>query len=145
MQKKVLLTILVLGVAAQASAQPAISYTLRIYNQGSPAPLSTTTIPIASFTCNMVWPAVLTPVNPNKVYFDDPAFPVRPDPAARACLFVDALPTGPLLGLPFGTGIYEGRIVVNNSAGPSPDSVVSPPFTQPGTVGAAPTGLRLSR
>lgn len=138
---RVMITVvtLLLSFAARVTAQPALSYTLKIFNQGAPAPISATTIPIASFTCNAVAPVTTNTANPNKIVFDDPAN------AGKVCLFTDALPTGPLLGLPFGSGIYVASLVVNNSAGASPDSALSPTFTQPGTILPVPTGLRVYR
>lgn len=138
MYKLVLLTILSVGLAAQASAQPVLSYTLRVFNQGAATPLSTTTIPVASFTCNAVPPVTTNTANPNKIVFDDPVA------VGKVCLFTD-LGTGPLVSLPFGTGIYVATLVAVNSAGSSAESAPSPVFTQPGTTAAVPTGLKLYR
>lgn len=134
------LGVLCVGVFARAAAaQPTLSYTLKVFNQGATQPLSTTTIPAASFTCNAVAPVTTNTANPNKIVFDDPAT------AGRVCLFTDTGPTGPLVSLPFGSGIYVATIAAVNSAGASPDSALSPTFTQPGTVAPAVTGLKVYR
>lgn len=135
----VVLVALVCSVAAPAGAQPPLSYALEISNQGATTPLSTTPIPAASFTCNQTAPASTVTANPNKVLFTDP------DNVGKVCLFTDQSPTGPLLSLPFGTGTYTATIAIVNSAGTGPKSLASPTFTQPGSVGNAPTGLRVYR
>lgn len=120
------------------SAQPPLNYVLKVSNQGATGPLTTTSIPVSSFTCNQAAPATTNTANPNKILFTDP------DNVGKVCIFVDS-GTGPLVSLPFGTGVYTATIAVVNSAGPSPDSLLSNSFTQPGTVGNAPTGLRVYR
>jgi len=140
MTRLILIVALCLVAATLAAQPPPVSgYTLKIFNQGATTPLTTTTLPASSFTCNQTPPPDTSNVaNPTTVVFDDPAN------VGKVCLYTDP-GTGPLLALPFSTGIYFARIAALNSAGTGPDSLPSPPFTRPGVVGAAPSGLKVYR
>ena len=121
------------------SAQTVTSYTLKIFNQGAPAPLTTTVLPATNFVCNQPQPASTTnTANPTTIAFNDPLN------AGQACLYVDP-GTGPLFSLPFGTGTYTATVAATNSVGTSADSAVSNPFTRPGVVAAVPTAVRVYR
>lgn len=131
--------------AAQAPISPApISYELKVFNQGARDPITTASLLPAGFACNQPWPDTSNTANPNKIAMDDPAFPLSPSTDARACVYVDA-GGGPLLSLPFGSGAYVATLAAVNIAGLSPASTPSPPFTRPGTVVDAPTGVRVYR
>lgn len=143
MTRRVLgLVAVVLALAIPAHAQAPTSYTLKISNQGAAAPFTSAVLPASGFTCGVtpkIPPFTTTSVNPSKVVIDDPAAPTTAD-----CIYTDP-GTGPILSLPFGTQIYTSTISATYPAGPSPDSLVSNPFSRPGVVGSAPTGLRMSR
>ena len=126
------------GSAARLEAQPVTSYTLKISNSGAPAPLSVTVLPATGFTCNQPPPATPTSVNAAFVLFDDQAN------AGKVCIYTDS-GSGPLLALPFGSGIYTATLAATNSVATSGDSLASPPFTRPGVGAAVPTGVRVYR
>ena len=123
--------------ASLVHAQAVTSYTFGVYNQGAPNPLQSTSIPAASFTCNVSKIVVTgTVVNPTQIAFNDPVN------ANKDCLYTDP-GNGPLLALPFGSQAYEATLTAVNSVGPSPVSARSGLFTRPGATAAAPTGLRV--
>lgn len=133
--------IMSLCLASAASAQAPTSYTIKIFNQGAPAPFTTANLPIAALTCGVtpkIPPIPTTAVNPLKVVLDDPA------DVTKDCIYADP-GTGPILSLPFGSQVYTATLVANYPAGSSADSGVSNPFSRPGVVGPVPTGLRISR
>ncbi len=133
------LTLLILALAAApASAQAVTSYTFKISNQGAPAPLSVTVLPAAGFVCNSLPPPAPVGVNPLFILFDDPAL------AGKVCVYTDS-GAGPLLALPFGSGIYTATLAATNAVSTSLDSVTSPPFSKPGVGAAVPTGVRVYR
>ena len=135
----VLVGVILLACAAPLAAQPATSYTVKIYNQGASSPLTTTVLPAAAFTCAQPQPPPPTnTANPNKLAFNDP------DIAGQACLYTDS-GSGPLLALPFGTGVYVARIAMTNSAGTTADSADSNSFSRPGITGAVLTGVKAYR
>lgn len=128
-------------VAGVAAAQSPTSYTIKISNQGAPAPFTTAILPIASLTCGVtpkIPPIPTTAVNPVKFVIDDPA------DVTKDCVYADP-GNGPILALPFGPQVYTATLVANYPAGSSADSGVSNPFSHPGVVGPVPTGLRISR
>lgn len=134
-----LFALAILGMAGTAHAQSPTSYVLKIYLTGAGQPMSTTTLQASGFTCGQPKLTVSgAQVNPTKIAFDDPA------DATKDCVFVDN-GTGPLAALPFGTQSYNGTLAAVNSAGTSADSAQSNPFSHPGVVAAAPTGLRVSK
>ena len=120
-----------------ASAQAITSYTLAITAPGSPPVLiSTTVIQAIAVTCNQAPPVGGSAINPTRAVFDDPAN------VGMVCIWTDP-GSGPLSTLPFGATSYTATLIATDSAGDSPASVASPPFTHPGLVRPAPTGLRL--
>lgn len=112
-----------------ASASPALaqntSYTLRTFNVGAAAPISTFTFPASEVTCNQ--PAVTVPaqvVNGRVVAWDDAAN------AGRTCRWSSsAANDGPLFALPFG-GPYDSTLTATNAAGDGPESAHSNPFVR---------------
>lgn len=135
-----LLTVLigVVAIPAGADAQPATSYSVRIYAQGGAAPISTYDIPAAQVTCGLAKLVVGTATaNPTRISWDDPA------DATKDCRWTDA-GTGPLFALPFSsTLIYEMTLRAVNSVGPTPESGRSNPFSRPGAVPPTPGHLRV--
>lgn len=138
--KSVCLCVCLIGMASVASAQVPTSYTLKVFNQGAPQPIATSALPTSAFVCNQTAPDTTNTANPNKVLFNDP------DPAnpGKVCIFIDG-GSGPLLSLPFGSGIYVATIAAVNTAGPSPDSALSNLFSRPGATAVAPVGLKVYR
>lgn len=135
------LAVLLLALAVPAHAQAPTSYTLKISNQGAAAPFTSAVLPASAWLCGQTPKVVLTTTstNPIRALVDDPATPTTAD-----CIYVDP-GTGPILALPFGTQVYTATLMATYPAGSSADSPASNPFSRPGVVGPAPTGLRLSR
>lgn len=136
--KSFVIAVCVVLLASSAYAQAPTSYQLKIFNQGATSPLTTTSLAASGFTCNQAPPDTTNVANPTKIAFDDPAN------AGKSCVFTDN-GTGPLVALPFGTGVYVATLAVVNSAGTSPDSAVSNSFTRPGTTANAPVAVRVFR
>jgi len=140
MVKRLMLALgFVLVLAPAAHAQAITSYTYKIFNQGATAPFTTASLPATAVVCNTTpkLTATGTTVNPTKVAWDDPANPTTAD-----CVYTDP-GTGPLLSLPFGAQAYTSTVAAVNAVGPSADSASSNPFSRPGVVVNAPTGLRV--
>ncbi len=133
--KSICLALVLVALSAlSASAQAPTAYTITL-NTGA-----TATIPIAQWTCGQTPKIPATSaVNPGRVVIDDPAAPTTAD-----CIYTDP-GTGLLKSLPFSPASYTATATVTNSAGVSPLSATSLPFTRVGTVPGAPTGLRLAR
>lgn len=131
------LTLALLLLASTVHAQPITKWTLRTYNVGAPLPVAgPTDLLAANVACN-VDPATITPSpNPSKAAWDDPAN------AGKSCVWTDP-GTGPLLSTPFG-GNYEATLTASNVTGTSAESA-RVPFTHPGTIPGAPTGLKAGR
>lgn len=136
----VMLFSVMLFCAARADAQALTGYNLKIFNQGALLPMSTTPMSVTAFTCGQT-PKVTQPngTNAKRVIIDDPAAPGTAD-----CVYTDN-GTGPLVALPFGTQVYVATINAVYPAGTSADSNVSNPFSHPGVVGPAPSGLRIGQ
>lgn len=127
--------------AVPVSAQPATGYQLRIYLSGGTSPVTTFDIAAGMFACGQ--PKVPTPVgtvqNPTTIAWEASAGD------ATDCKFIDS-GSGPLLALPFSvTNTYTAKIVAINSAGSSPESAPSNPFSRPGLPPSAPANVRLVR
>lgn len=132
--------LIVLALAAPASAQALDGYRLNIYAANTP-PTST---PVQSFdfftdaiTCNLP-PVTVTgvPVNPTRAIWDDPAN------AGRTCQWTDP-GTGPLFSVPVGLS-YEAALQTFNAAGRGPESNRTP-FSRLAAPTTAPAGFRLIR
>lgn len=134
--KKILFALIGLFVAASAHAQPPTKWTQRVYAVGAQQPLSAPLDLVVgqNTTCNLD-PATLTTqqINPLALAWDDPTN------AGKVCLFRDP-GNGPLLSTPFG-GSFETTLTVTNALGTSPESARLP-FSHPGAILNAPTGLR---
>jgi hypothetical protein len=122
---------------SSAHAQQISKWTIRTYNAGAPSPLSAPVdLLAANVTCNLDPASVTVGPNPSKASWDDPVN------AGKACVWTDP-GTGPLTSTPFG-GNYEATLTATNSAGTSAESARAP-FTHPGVVPPAVTGLRLGK
>jgi hypothetical protein len=137
MKRLVFVMVVLLGPTL-AQAQAVEKWTLKVYNAGAQAPLSTTDFLAGSVTCN-VDPAsivVVSGVNPTRAIWDDPGA------SGKVCTWLDD-GSGPLRSTPIG-GSYEASLSASNSVGTSAESA-RVPFSHPGTVPSVPTGLRLGR
>ena len=134
-QRCALLAAIVL-VAPSAHAQTIDRWSLKIFNVGATAPLSTTDLLAANVVCNQAPPPPGPSINPTRVVFDDPLI------AGRACIWTDT-GTGPLFAVPFG-GSYEATLVAVAGVLVSLESNRAP-FTRPGQTPGVPQGLRLAR
>lgn len=134
---RTLLVVTLWCLAVPCAAQTITSYPLRIYNVGATSPLSTTDLLAANVVCNQTAPSSTSPVNPMRAIWDDP------DNAGKVCIWTDP-GTGPLASLPFGATSYEATLAATNAAGTSPESNRAP-FSRPGVIPVARTGLKLAR
>ena len=132
-QRCALLAAIVL-TAPSAHAQTIDRWSLKIFNVGATAPLSTTDLLAANVVCNQAPPPPGPSINPTRVVFDDPLI------AGRACIWTDT-GTGPLFAVPFG-GSYEASLTATNAAGTSGESIRAS-FTRPGLPPCVPLGFRL--
>lgn len=129
---------LALALPAMAAAQVITSYTLTINPAGTTTVTSTTTLPVAAggVVCNLTPMVGGSTINPLHVSITDPVN------AGKSCIYVDP-GTGPLASLPFSTVSYTATIHATNTAGNSPESAASLPFSHPGVAPVAPTGLQV--
>lgn len=135
--KRLLFAFAFMLIAAPAFAQTFDTVQLTFYAAASPTTPSTTfDFPIAAAVCNQPQPAVVPPVNPRRVVWDDP------NNAGRACIWTDT-PGGPLLGLPVGSS-WELTARWKNATGVGVESNRAP-FTRALLApSGAPTGVRLT-
>ncbi len=135
--KRFVIALSLILFASSAHAQSIVRWTIRIYNQGAPSPLTTPVdLLAANVTCNLDPATVISGPNPTKAVWDDPAA------VGKVCVWTDP-GTGPILSTPFG-GTYEATLTATNSAGTSAESARAP-FTHPGLVPPVVTGLRLGK
>lgn len=134
--KRILFVFAFAFVATSALAQPVSKWTQRVYVAGAAQPLSAPLDLVAgqNATCNVDPAAVVSQgANPVGIAWDDPANP------GKACVYRDP-GTGPLLSTPFG-GSFEVTLTATNALGTSPETP-RVPFSHPGAILNAPTGLR---
>lgn len=122
-----------LSVYAQNPA-PITSYTAKYYNVGAPSPVSSFVFQATAVVCNQAPITTVTPLNPTKFQWDDPAS------TGKVCIWTDP-GTGPLVSIPIGS--YEATLVATNSVGDSPESNRAP--FQRASVPAVLTNVRLTR
>ena len=131
------LTLGIIPTAAQA--QPVTGYTLAVYLRGGDAPTVTHAVPAAEVVCGQprqTAPAVVA--NPRYVRWNDPSAP------ALDCVWDSGATAGPLFALPFSpTQEYDATLRAVNTAGASPESARSNPFSRPGVAPAVLSGLRV--
>ena len=134
--KKILFATILGGLLypSVVSAQAITLWTLRIFNAGATAALSTTDLLATNVICNQVPPPLGSTVNPSRAAFDDV------NNAGRVCIWTDP-GTGPLFSVPFG-GAFEASLTATNAAGTSAESARAP-FTRPGLAPGVPMGVRL--
>ncbi len=132
MKRLLLALVAVLLSASSLGAQGVTATSVTITNQTTG--ISTTTA-LTGVVCGQVKPTgTLSTVNPRRIIWDDSTN------ATLACIWTDP-GTGVLVALPFGPASYIGTVTASNSAGSSPPSLPSLPFTRPGSPPGAPTGL----
>lgn len=118
MRATLLLLLGLLLLPAAANAQVADNYTLRVYNQGAAAPLTTFTFVATATVCNQAPPVSTTStVNPSRVVWNDI------NNAGKVCVWTDP-GNGVLFSLPVGS--FEGTLSAANSIGSSVESARVP-------------------
>ena len=140
--KKTLFALAFLALASVASAQtaPTDTYRARIYNRTIPGLSTTYDIPASQVQCGQVRvnPPTGTVANPTTFRWQ-----LQPTDTTD-CVWTDP-GTGPLFALPVSGTEYDATVSAINTAGESPESARSNPFTRPGSPPATLTNVRVTR
>jgi hypothetical protein len=132
--------LVLLPVSAFAQVQPTVSYTVNTYastaTDPTTAPLNTGTYAVGVIACGQVRPApgTVTPVNPDRVRFIDPAND------ALDCVIQTAAMATQLASLPVGTG-YKASARANGASLQSGWSPFSNSFSRALGAPPAPQGV----